>query len=129
VSATVDAQRRILRTLKAGDSVTVRDTSRSGTTYHVLGVTGDKAIEARLIGAHGARRTLVDGLHVVWMRSQTARGPRHRRVLSLSVSGRPESLLKYISRAGRKSAETEVEDLEKARWYLEREISRLRGTS
>lgn len=30
--------------------------------------------------------------------------------------------LKYIARAGRKSAETELEDLKKARWYLDRAI-------
>ncbi len=32
--------------------------------------------------------------------------------------------VKYISRAGKKSAETELQDLEKARWYLDREIAR-----
>lgn len=31
--------------------------------------------------------------------------------------------VKYIARAGRKSAETEIEDLEKARWYLDYEIN------
>jgi hypothetical protein len=35
--------------------------------------------------------------------------------------------VKYISRAGKKSAETEVQDLEKARWYLDRRIQQLRG--
>lgn len=33
--------------------------------------------------------------------------------------------VKYISRAGKKDAAKEVEDLKKARWYLDREISRL----
>lgn len=33
--------------------------------------------------------------------------------------------LKYISRAGKKGSV--VEDLEKARWYLDRAISRLKG--
>jgi len=33
--------------------------------------------------------------------------------------------VKYISRAGVKSVETEVVDLEKAIWYLNREIKRL----
>jgi hypothetical protein len=33
--------------------------------------------------------------------------------------------VKYICRAGRKSKFTELEDLKKARWYIEREISRL----
>lgn len=34
--------------------------------------------------------------------------------------------IKYIWRAGTKSKETEVEDLQKAVWYIEREIGRLR---
>lgn len=33
--------------------------------------------------------------------------------------------VKYIARAGRKDKTKEVEDLQKARWYLDREISRL----
>ena len=35
--------------------------------------------------------------------------------------------VKYIARAGRKDAAKLVEDLEKARWYLDREIARLKG--
>ena len=33
--------------------------------------------------------------------------------------------VKYIARAGLKDPATEVEDLRKARWYIEREIARL----
>ena len=33
--------------------------------------------------------------------------------------------VKYISRAGFKSEDTEIQDLQKAKWYVEREISRL----
>lgn len=33
--------------------------------------------------------------------------------------------LKYISRAGKKDKKKTVEDLEKARWYLDREIKKL----
>jgi hypothetical protein len=33
--------------------------------------------------------------------------------------------VKYISRAGKKDAAKELEDLKKARWYLDREITRL----
>lgn len=33
--------------------------------------------------------------------------------------------IKYISRAGLKNKSTTVEDLEKARWYIQREIDRL----
>ena len=35
--------------------------------------------------------------------------------------------VKYIARAGKKSAMTLLEDLKKARWYLDREIQRLEG--
>jgi hypothetical protein len=34
--------------------------------------------------------------------------------------------LKYISRAGLKDPSKVIEDLEKARWYLDHEIARLR---
>ena len=37
------------------------------------------------------------------------------------------NVVKYVARAGMKSQATELEDLEKARWYIDREISRLRG--
>jgi hypothetical protein len=35
--------------------------------------------------------------------------------------------IKYAARAGRKSKDTELEDLKKSRWYLDREIQRLEG--
>jgi hypothetical protein len=35
--------------------------------------------------------------------------------------------VKYISRAGKKDPSRTIEDLEKARWYLDREIQRLKG--
>lgn len=35
------------------------------------------------------------------------------------------NVVKYISRAGKKDPAKTKEDLEKARWYLDREISRL----
>ena len=34
--------------------------------------------------------------------------------------------VKYIARAGKKSRDTEVEDLEKAAWYLNRRIENLK---
>jgi len=34
--------------------------------------------------------------------------------------------IKYIWRAGEKNRAAEIEDLEKARWYIDREIARLR---
>ena len=37
--------------------------------------------------------------------------------------------IKYISRAGKKDKNKTIEDLEKAMWYLNREITRLKGTS
>ena len=33
--------------------------------------------------------------------------------------------VKYIARAGKKNAETDLEDLKKARWYLTRKINNL----
>ena len=35
--------------------------------------------------------------------------------------------VKYISRAGKKDAAKTVEDLKKARWYLDHEIKRIEG--
>lgn len=35
--------------------------------------------------------------------------------------------VKYIARAGKKASEAELQDLKKARWYLDREIQRLEG--
>ena len=35
--------------------------------------------------------------------------------------------VKYIARAGKKDSAKEIEDLEKAVWYLQREIKRLKG--
>lgn len=35
--------------------------------------------------------------------------------------------VKYIARAGKKDPSKHIEDLEKARWYLDHEIQRLRG--
>lgn len=34
--------------------------------------------------------------------------------------------VKYIARAGRKSSDTEVQDLEKALWYIQRELDRIK---
>lgn len=35
--------------------------------------------------------------------------------------------VKYISRAGKKDPTRTIEDLEKAKWYLDREIDRIKG--
>lgn len=37
------------------------------------------------------------------------------------------NVVKYVCRAGRKDPDKYVEDLEKAQWYLDREINRVRG--
>ena len=37
--------------------------------------------------------------------------------------------VKYIARAGFKAPEKELEDLAKARWYIDREIQRIRDIS
>ena len=36
--------------------------------------------------------------------------------------------VKYISRAGKKGGNSELQDLEKAKWYLDRQISNLKET-
>ena len=35
--------------------------------------------------------------------------------------------VKYISRAGKKESDKNIQDLEKAKWYLEREIQKLKN--
>lgn len=37
------------------------------------------------------------------------------------------NVVKYVCRAGRKDPDKHVEDLKKARWYIDREIARVRG--
>lgn len=37
------------------------------------------------------------------------------------------NVVKYVCRAGRKDPGKHVEDLEKARWYIDREIERVKG--
>lgn len=37
------------------------------------------------------------------------------------------NVVKYVCRAGRKDPDRHIEDLEKARWYLDREIERVKG--
>lgn len=37
------------------------------------------------------------------------------------------NVIKYIARAGRKNLETEIEDLEKAEWYIRRMIEILKA--
>ena len=39
------------------------------------------------------------------------------------------NVLKYVRRAGKKDSATALEDLEKAAWYLQYEIGRLKGES
>lgn len=36
------------------------------------------------------------------------------------------NVVKYISRAGKKSTEKEIEDMEKALWYIKREITTMK---
>jgi hypothetical protein len=39
------------------------------------------------------------------------------------------NVVKYISRAGKKNSDSELQDLKKARWYLDREIARREGAT
>ena len=42
-----------------------------------------------------------------------------------NLIGNRSNIVKYVARAGRKNPATEMQDLEKARWYLDREIKRV----
>lgn len=42
-----------------------------------------------------------------------------------NLIGNRSNIVKYVARAGRKNPATEMQDLEKARWYLDREIQRV----
>ena len=60
--------------------------------------------------------------------------PRHYNAYPVEVIDLTEwmnfnrgNAVKYIARAGLKDPETELEDLEKAAWYINREISRVRN--
>jgi hypothetical protein len=60
--------------------------------------------------------------------------PDHYRFAGVEVIQLTEQLnfcrgnaVKYLCRAGRKAPEKELEDLRKALWYVEREITRLGG--
>ena len=60
--------------------------------------------------------------------------PRHYTAYPVEVIELTEHLnfcrgnaVKYLARAGLKDPASEIEDLEKARWYVDREISRLKG--
>ncbi len=61
--------------------------------------------------------------------------PKHYNVGSIEVIDAIEdwdlnfsrgNAIKYIARAGRKDSELEIQDLEKALWYIKREILRLK---
>lgn len=58
-------------------------------------------------------------------------GPQYEVILVIEAWGLDKDFLlanavKYIARAGKKNPEKEVEDLEKAQWYLERKINNLK---
>lgn len=60
--------------------------------------------------------------------------PRHYTAYPVEVIELTEHLnfcrgnaVKYIARAGLKDPAKEIEDLEKARWYVDREIQRIKG--
>lgn len=50
-----------------------------------------------------------------------------RKVSSADLSFCAGNVVKYVCRAGRKDPDKHIEDLEKARWYLDREIERVGG--
>ena len=68
------------------------------------------------------------------MEKETVNSPAHYNIGNIEVIDAIEdwqlnfsrgNAVKYIARAGHKDKSKEVEDLKKARWYLDREIKRL----
>ena len=60
---------------------------------------------------HPAHYTAYEGLEVIQLTEQ--------------MNFNRGNAVKYIARAGLKSYDTEIQDLEKALWYIQREISRV----
>ena len=178
---TLDSMRCVLRHARPSDVLTVCDTGGEY-SYTVQRCVGLAAVELELAGVNGAKRTLIDGVHTIWMRRETRRGSECRRVTDLyfaetdvavgfdpiaalaraqtAVTARADARIastvdpqhyggadnvyeaikvidawglgfalgnavKYIARAGRKDPAKHIEDLKKARWYLDHEIERL----
>lgn len=74
-----------------------------------------------------------DGLPSPWPSNETVNHPQHyNSYKGLEIIDLVEQMnfnrgnaVKYIARAGLKNKDTEIEDLRKAAWYLQREIERL----
>ena len=49
-----------------------------------------------------------------------------RFIESFSLNWNRASVVKYVARAGKKNPDTEIEDIEKALWYLNRELETLK---
>lgn len=60
---------------------------------------------------HPAHYTAYEGIEVIQLTEQ--------------MNFNRGNAVKYIARAGLKSYDTEIQDLEKASWYIEREIERV----
>lgn len=91
----------------------------------------------RVILPNGAKYELNDGSIEISGNSDSVSHPPHyadgwsngAEVIDLTenLSFCAGNVVKYVCRAGRKDPDKHVEDLEKARWYLEREIARVKG--
>ncbi|MFB7782047.1 DUF3310 domain-containing protein [Streptomyces vinaceus] len=70
--------------------------------------------------SHGLGSTVDHPSHYTWL-------PNGLEVIDLTecLNFNRGNTVKYVCRAGRKSAATELEDLKKARWYIDREIQRI----
>lgn len=95
-------------------------------------VTADK-----IIPPNGAQYELDDGSIKILENSDNVSHPPHyangwsngAEVIDLTehLSFCAGNVVKYVCRAGRKDPDKYIEDLEKARWYLDREIERVEG--
>lgn len=93
---------------------------------HLEALKGLEALAAREAGSAETARERVD--HPAHYHAESG-----REVIEIIEAWRLNfsrgNALKYIARAGRKDPAREVQDLEKARWYIEREIKRLKTES
>lgn len=78
-----------------------------------------------------------DGMHICSIRVDSVTAPSHYTYSKIEAIDAIEAwqldfllgnTIKYVVRAGKKDPNKIVEDLEKAAWYLNRKISKLKGS-
>lgn len=98
---------------KMNDEKMVRSTNRMiATEENSRGETSDETIPDDPIH-HPKHYTHYKGLEVIQLTEQ--------------MNFNRGNAVKYVARAGIKDQSKEIEDLEKAKWYIQREIDRIKG--